>query len=264
MGDYREHEHDSVALDPSSPFFLDHVSRYWWAASQASGKSVLDCACGKGYGSFILSQRALSVLGVDLNRASLEAARAAFVRPNLEFREQDATRLDQLGRRFEVITAFEMIEHLPTELTDAFLSSVARALEPGGIFLVSTPNHDVVLKSGSHVPEFHINNFRASELREALRKHFGKVEMLGQFRERRGLSGLIFDWDYFNLRHALGQGLKGLFVRPGPGAPPDPVTNEKRSLTSWYERPYPGVELYRFSPRHWRQAGLTVAACRQN
>ena len=30
---YEAYENDSVPLDPSSPFFLDHVTRYWWAAS---------------------------------------------------------------------------------------------------------------------------------------------------------------------------------------------------------------------------------------
>lgn len=260
MSEYRAYDEDSAELDPSSPFFLDHVSRYWWAAEQLAGLDVLDCACGKGYGTFILSSRARTACGADLNQRSLEIARRTFARSNLEYVSRDILDLASLGRTFDAVVAFEVIEHIPPAETDRFLAGIRKVLRPGGTLLLSTPNHDVVTKSGSAVPEFHINNFKPADLRASLKRHFNEVRMLGQYRRRQGLSGIVFDLDFLNLRHSLGRRL----VRSSGGvaslaeAPPRKVADPR----AVFERPYPGVDQYRFSPRHWRQAGLTVATCR--
>lgn len=257
---YKAYEQDSLDPTPGSPFFHDHVSRYWWASELARGKQVLDCACGKGYGSYILAKRAREVLGIDLNPRSLEIAREIFAAPNLTFEGVDVLTLSKLGRRFDLVTAFEVIEHIPSEQTDSFLKGLKAVLAPGGTLLLSTPNHDVVLKSGVHVPEFHINNFRASELRRLLEKQFGSVEMLGQYRRRGRIGQWIFDLDSLNLRHRLGKILRGRGAASSPT-----VGKENRTVFSraHFEEPDPGVADYRFSPAHWRQAGLTLAVCRE-
>lgn len=50
----------------------------------------------------------------------------------------DATRLGELGERFDTIVAGEIIEHLDDP--HAFLSGCFDILSPGGLLLVSTPN----------------------------------------------------------------------------------------------------------------------------
>lgn len=255
---YQSYEDDSVHLTPESPSFYDHVSRYWWAASFARGKNVLDCACGKGYGTYILSKEAKSALGVDLNKNSLTIARETFTRPNLEYLEQDILRLKESGKTFDLITAFEVIEHIPPETTDSFLRSIAGILAPNGIALISTPNHDVVMKSGVIVPDFHINNFKASELKTVLSRHFNAVKMNGQFKKRAGLGGVIFDFDFFNLRHVAGKLLRSTRATTES----DNAQNKSGKIdVSLFESRSAEVENYEFSPRHWRQAGLTVAIC---
>lgn len=261
MTEYRAYEEDSAPLDPASPFFLDHVSRYWWAAEQSSGKDVLDCACGKGYGSYIVASKAKTALGIDLNERSLELARRTFERPNLGYRSQDIFALAELGRSFDIVIAFEVIEHIDPKDTDRFLSGIRKVLRPGGALLLSTPNHDVVTKSGSFVPDFHINNFTPSELRKALLRTFDEVTMLGQFRARRGLARIAFDLDFWNLRHVLRP--KGRILSDTDSATTASLPSARTSNNAGlFESPYPGVSKYRFSPRHWRQAGLTVAVCR--
>src|SRR5204862_7317000 len=125
------------------------------------------------------------VTGVDLNDASLALARAMFVADNLTFREGDVLKLDALGQRFDVVTAFEVIEHLPSSASDRFVAGMVGVLERGGVALFSTPNHDVVVKSGVAVPAFHINNLRPWELRRLLRRHFPRVRLFGQYPVRR-------------------------------------------------------------------------------
>jgi 2-polyprenyl-3-methyl-5-hydroxy-6-metoxy-1,4-benzoquinol methylase len=261
---YKAYQGDSLDLDESSIFFTDHVSRYWWASEKVKAKDVLDCACGKGYGSFILSKNAKSVIGIDLNESSLVKCRDNFgKKENLSFVKQDAFALEFLKRKFDVITAFEVIEHLPPEKTDDFIKSLQKALKPDGILILSTPNHDVVSKSRVNIPSFHINNLKASELKDLLEKHFKNVSMLGQYKKRNFFYEIIFTLDLFNLRHSI----KNL------GKPESKIvveteeehqgfkTNSLQSLEKYFDNKPEFVKNYRFSPNHWRQAGLSVAIC---
>lgn len=246
---------DSVDVEPGSPLFQEHLSRYWWARQFAVGGDVLDCACGKGYGSFVLASGADSVLGIDINPRSLDMARSRFRRPNLSFLHHDALDLASVERKFDLITAFEIIEHIPSSLADRFLAGLASALKPRGRVVISTPNHVVVSRSGVVIPEYHVNNYTPRRLGRSLKRHFGAVTLLGQFRQRRRHLQLLFDIDIWNLRHVLGRPFSrraGMEPVPVPVAdPPD----------EFFERPPDELEAYRFSPRHWRQAGITVAVC---
>lgn len=253
----------------ASSFFWDHVVRYWWAAKQAKDLDVLDCGCGKGYGAFILSQFAKTVTAVDLNEHSLKIAKKSFAdflpEEKLNFFKQDIFKLNELGKKFDLIVAFEVIEHIPPETTDEFLLSLENVLKPGGTLLISTPNHDVVMRSRVSVPSFHINNFKAIELRNVLSKHFFHVEMLGQFKKRKFLNHLFFSLDFFNLRHTLKN-----WNRPHLRTVANDILetgeelDEKESdqlLKADDFKKYPEDQFnsYRFSPCHWRQAGLTIA-----
>ncbi len=254
----------SVEFGSRSRLFLDHVSRYWWAHGLAGDMDVLDCACGKGYGSFILASSARSVLGIDLSQRSLDMARLSFNRDNIEYRLHDVLEVDGLGRRFDLITAFEIIEHIPSAKTERFLSGLSRSLKPRGKLLLSTPNDNVVRHSGVPIPEYHINNFSPSRLRSTLEGHFSNVKILGQYQQRSMLYYLVFSLDFLNLRHIL-LGNLGRFL-----AHRSAVAMERAAEEAWHGS-YPPVEYfssppkefpsYRFSPWHWRQAGITLAIC---
>ncbi len=272
--EYRAYESDSLELNPSSPFFWDHLSRYWWVSSLVSGKTVLDCACGKGYGTYVLSQQAKFSYGIDLNPKSLEIAAKTFgKKENLSFTSWDVTQIESLPQSIEAVVAFEVIEHLPPHLTHKFLEGIQKKLSTHGTLYLSTPNHEVVLKSGMSVPEFHINNFRSKELKSLLEKYFRSVEMLGQYQPRPPFQQMVFDFDFWNLRHLTKYGrlTKEALVRLGSkdslsNSNSDPNSKIQPTNTtspeSWRHllEVYPQeAKNYRFSPRHWRQSGLTVA-----
>jgi 2-polyprenyl-3-methyl-5-hydroxy-6-metoxy-1,4-benzoquinol methylase len=256
---YQPYEFDSLDLDPNSPFFWDHLSRYWWAGEKSRGLSVLDCACGKGYGSYILSHQAKSIAGVDLNENSLKIAAKNFKKENLSFHSFDVTKIQDYPLPLDMVVAFEVIEHLPPNLTETFLGGIAKKLQPNGTLLLSTPNHDVVEKSGVYVPDFHINNLRPWDLKTILERHFHSVTMLGQFQKRSFIYEAVFTFDYFNLRH--------LWKKP-PSKHPEKssIQNTKVSqneIHPFLEKYPEQAKTYRFSPWHWRQAGLTVAICKE-
>ena len=63
-------------------------------------RSVLDAGCGTGRVAIELSRRGCEVVGVDVDRSMLDAARAKA--PELEWHEHDLATLD-LGRRFDAV-----------------------------------------------------------------------------------------------------------------------------------------------------------------
>jgi trans-aconitate methyltransferase len=88
-----------------------HIMRYAWATQFAWAESVVDLGCGVGYGSYILSMVADSVLGVDVNSESIAYADMRFVAPNLDYERHNLLDGPPEGRP-SLYVAFEVLEHL--------------------------------------------------------------------------------------------------------------------------------------------------------
>ena len=143
---------------------------------------VLDVGCGTGYGSAELAQHARSVTGIDLAPDAIAYAREHYPLPNLVFLSGSATALPFAARSFDLVTAFEVIEHLSD--WRALLAEVRRVLHPGGVFLVSTPNK--LYYAESRVQDgpnpFHTHEFEFEEFRDALIEFFPQTTVLLQNR----------------------------------------------------------------------------------
>src|SRR5512132_3239087 len=64
-------------------WYRRHVAVYEWIAERCAGLRVADLACGEGYGSDLLAERASEVIGVDANPEASEHASARYRRSNL-------------------------------------------------------------------------------------------------------------------------------------------------------------------------------------
>jgi len=117
-----------------------HVKRYRFAAGCIkSGSEVADLACGTGYGTVMLAEKARRVVGVDINAEVIEEVKRRYQRvENAEFLSADLRSLDFVAR-FDYIVSFETVEHLEeSEIPDLF-ASFSRALKPNGTLIFSTP-----------------------------------------------------------------------------------------------------------------------------
>lgn len=155
--------------------FHEHVSRYKFAARFLhEGASVLDLGCGTGYGSREFAN-AESVTGVDIGAEAVAYAREHFARTGVEFLEGSCTAVPLNGRQFELITAFEVIEHL--EDWRGLLREAHRLLAEDGTFVVSTPNKRYYAESRRQdgPNPFHVHEFERDEFEGALREYFPEV-----------------------------------------------------------------------------------------
>ncbi len=187
-----------------------HLAAYRHARELARGRDALDAGCGEGFGTVLLAETARSVLGIDYAANAVAVARATYARPNLEFRQLDVLALADLGRQFDLITNFQVIEHLSDPVR--FVTAVRAALAPGGVLMITTPNR---LTSVSENP-VHLHEYTAAELHELLAPLFARVEIQGvmgservrQFDAERGRQvQRILRLDPLGLRHLLPQRL---------------------------------------------------------
>jgi 2-polyprenyl-3-methyl-5-hydroxy-6-metoxy-1,4-benzoquinol methylase len=116
-------------------WYRRHLVVYRWIAERCRGLDVVDMACGEGYGTAVLAERAASVTGVDANPEAHEHARLKYTRAGVRF-VRDL--VESYSEPCEAVVFLQTIEHVqnPKEILD----HLRAMLRPGGTAYVSTPN----------------------------------------------------------------------------------------------------------------------------
>ena len=169
----------------ASPWLRNqHVARYRWAAGQVGGKRVLDLASGAGYGSALLGAGgARWVVSADraeeaFRESERPGSRAGALRGVLA----DASRLPFRDASFDLYVSFETIEHVGDDR--GVVSEARRVLAPGGVFLCSTPEREVISpgRTLDDRPDnpYHVREYARAEFEALLRSGFDRLEWYGQ------------------------------------------------------------------------------------
>lgn len=172
-GGYQTHAAlDGVPARAAHPKFEERIAR-----QRARGR-LLDVGCS--YGDFlgVARARGFDVQGVEMSSdtAALVAAKEipVFAGSLTDARFTDAT--------FEIVHAGDVMEHLPDVC--AFVTKIRRVLKPGGLFVVTTPDHDAFFPRAtlalyrvfripwSHAtPPWHLHQFSVRSLERLLAEH---------------------------------------------------------------------------------------------
>lgn len=175
-----ERFHGANVIDAGrlSPYWGEHAARYVLAREFVNGKSVLDIACGTGFGLGLMKDAASGIVGVDVD---LTAARTAAVEcgSNSSVLLANGLALPFVDGSFDVITSFETLEHLNERA--AFLAELKRVLRPDGMLVLSTPNANYTKPvNGRPSNPFHVHEYTPEELRAELREYYDIEQFVGQ------------------------------------------------------------------------------------
>lgn len=114
-------------------------------ANLQAGQHLLDM--GSGFGSFVYVCREQGVLahGIDIADYEIKFARERYQQAGLDgdvtqiYRTGDAMKTDFPDNSFDVITAWNVLEHVPDY--SALIQEVSRLLKPDGLFFMVAPNY---------------------------------------------------------------------------------------------------------------------------
>jgi SAM-dependent methyltransferase len=174
-------------LVPGTPewdlYFANHHCRYRFALEvlhSARAATVLDAACGVGYGSKFLGESGIKMVAVDRDASALAIARARFSDPNVRFVQDDCEQLANISNdSFDAVVSFETLEHLPHP--ERFLSRCRQMLKSGGTLIISTPNGNLRENEVKTEWEFHEKEYSAAEFIALLEQAgFGEIRLWGQ------------------------------------------------------------------------------------
>lgn len=151
----------------------EHWHRYAFARQFVGGKSVLDAACGEGYGSVLLGTVAESVVGVDIDAPTIAHAIERYREANhVRFLTGSCTALPLADASLDAVVSFETVEHLDAIDQPKMVAEFARVLKRDGVLIISSPNKRLYSDARAYVNEFHPHELYRDGLTALLAPHF--------------------------------------------------------------------------------------------
>ncbi|MBI4847508.1 MAG: class I SAM-dependent methyltransferase [Nitrospirae bacterium] len=134
------------------------------------GRRILDVGCGQGQFVDFMVRRGWETLGVELSESAMTVCKQ-FALPVKKIDVFDSTLIKE---SFDLITLFEVIEHVPTP--KQMVEQIEQLLKPGGVLYLTTPNFNSidrrVLGASWHVVHReHIMYFTPNTLKNMLRRY---------------------------------------------------------------------------------------------
>lgn len=182
---------------------------------------VLEIGFGEGYGTELLSESCLEIIGIDVEQEVVPYANDKYGSDKCKFQYYEGGKLPFESSSFDAVVTFQVIEHIKDD--KAFVSEISRVLKPGGTLYVTTPNKATRLKPGEKPwNRFHVREYYAKELQELLAGIFPDAHVYGinateSIREmefarmkRKGIIGLALK---FGVRRIIPQAFDPFFAR---------------------------------------------------
>jgi len=136
------HTYLDWTLTKSTPRLL-YLEKMLSKMGAPSNAEVLELGCGAGVpGTLILSSRCRKVIANDISRAQIELAKSRVGGPNVDFSEEDMTKLEFEPASFDAVVAFYSIIHLPRGEQAILFQKMYSWLRQGGYLLCNLAVND--------------------------------------------------------------------------------------------------------------------------
>ena len=125
---------------PRLTYLRERIDAHWGGDPAGfvplAGRTALDVGCGAGLLCEPLARLGARVTGIDAAPESIAVAKAHARDLPIDYLAGGIERV--AGRRFDLVTSMEVIEHVTDPA--GFVAGLAGALAPGGLLVLSTPN----------------------------------------------------------------------------------------------------------------------------
>jgi 2-polyprenyl-3-methyl-5-hydroxy-6-metoxy-1,4-benzoquinol methylase len=167
-------------------YVIENMSYYNFTLKyvNTSNGKILDAGCGYGYGTYYLSIKTESnIVGIDIDENKINLSKKNHDNTNLKYYVLDllddncVNKFISTEGDFDLITCFEVLEHIPKDKEEMFLNNLKKLLKSDGILILSTPNKDVW--DIFAYTEGHINEKTPEALIALLRNYFEVKEVYG-------------------------------------------------------------------------------------
>lgn len=140
--------------DDKTIFKTDTFKVYNQTFHKYENPSVLDIGAGSRR-----FYKTMQLMDIEFEYMSLDISNGA---------KHDYSDINDVKKTFDIITMFELIEHLPLTITLQYFSKVYEILKPNGLLIVSTPNIDHINQLWKH-DVTHIQQYPAKDIYSILR-----------------------------------------------------------------------------------------------
>ena len=162
--------------------------------------TVLDAACGTGYGSYILSKKSHKVISVDSSKHAIFSCKKNFKSTNINFIKKNILDL-KYKNKFDLIVSLETIEHVKKKDAIEWIKKCSYMLKKNGVLVCSSP----LLRIRNNKPfitnPHHLHEMKKNEFFKIISKYFKKEticsfiqkdnQLIPIFKENEGLSIIV-------------------------------------------------------------------------
>ncbi len=148
--------------------YAAHYFRWGFAGRFAKRAAILDIGCGPElpfmrvvYGTPSLNMVPKRYVGVDLNKITRKPQRdCMIILDETDFTSAEGyVACEDLGP-YDLITCFEVIEHMQQASGATLLNNARSLLAEDGVFLLSTPVYDGKARAFNHIHEYPVDELR--------------------------------------------------------------------------------------------------------
>jgi len=143
-------------------------------------KKILNIGCYNGwFEKFAVNNGCLEIIGIDKNEKSLSSARKQVRSNKVKFLKASVENLSQFeANHFDMVTMFDVIEHLPKDRVERYLFEIKKILKKDGVIVISTPNNSFFSKILDPAWYFGHRHYSKENIRGILSKIGFKIEKI--------------------------------------------------------------------------------------
>jgi len=181
-------------------YILKRLGKYF-----TPGMEICDIGIGEGYMLNRYHEMGMKPCGVDIAQYSIDYLKKKFMGLNIpaELICADISKTEFGTNRFDIISVFDILEHLPPDGLAPGIRNIKRALKPGGLVVGSVPFREDLEASRVVCPEcgheFHkVGHFHSFQTKEEI------VEMLTPELELIEFGDVPYTWFKVHILNRLG------------------------------------------------------------